>query len=320
VSRLVAAILVIAAAAGPAAADDARLDDAQRAIDDIDHERARALVDDALGSGRLGPAELARAHRLAGQVRAALDDDAGARGHFVKWILLEPGAALPAGESPKITGPFAAAKAEADQLGAMTIDVQLTRLPGQLRIELAARDPLRMIARLRVRAGGDPVEEPGNRVVVDVGDDPPATVSVSVLDAHGNELVRRQLAVERAPDLTDRPVRRRTGYPAIVRWPTWTGVAVVAAGVGGWLAYRVGQAEDELASLNAAAADHTLAEAQAVADRGRRDARLANLGFGVAAVAAVAAVVTFVLEPGGGVEVAPSAGPDGGGITASRRF
>ena len=103
-----------------------------------------------------------------------------------------------------------------------------------------------------------------------------------------------------------------------MRWPTWAGVALVGAGVGGYFAWQVGQTEDELAALNAASDQHSFDEALALRDRGQRQALYANVGFGVAGAAALAAVLTLVLEPDAAVEVNPA--PSGATVGTSVRF
>jgi hypothetical protein len=95
-------------------------------------------------------------------------------------------------------------------------------------------------------------------------------------------------------------------------------VAVAAGGVGGYFAWQLGKTEDDLAALNATSGQHSFDEALDLTERGDRQALIANIGFGVAGVAAVAAVLTLVLEPTGTVEVAPTAG--GATATAIVRF
>jgi hypothetical protein len=328
--RALLAAALLAALAAPAAAggDDGAglLDRAQKAIsDDIDYDTAGTLVQQALDGGGLSRADLARAHRIAGEVAAALDDAAGARAHFVRWLLLEPDATLADGMSPKITEPFEAARAEARELGAMTIEVAAERRPGKVRVTLDARDPLNLIARLRARADGVEAEDVGTRVELEVPGDAPLAVEISVLDEQGHELERQTVTAEVGGAVEpDRPPPRIEGgrggggWPAIIRWPTWTAVAVVAGGAGGFFAYRVGQDEDELAALNASAAEHTIDEAEAVQARGQRNALYANIGFGVAAAAAVTAILTFVLEPDDQPRVEVT--PQGDGVSVSVRF
>lgn len=327
-TRLAATLIVAlaAAAAGapaPARADVALLDRAQRAVDEIDYEAARSLVGQALDGGGLTTAELARAYRLAGEIAGALDDGAGARDHFVRWLLVDPGASLPDGSSPKIAAPFAEAEAEVTRLGGFRVAASVTRDGDTATVTLEASDPLGMITSVRARAGTDEATAAGRTVELVVGaPDAPVELVVTALDARGNELaVRRVVARAEAAAVPDAPAPTTASgrFPTIVRWPTWTVVSLASAAAGGYFAYRVGQTEDELAALNADSEAHTFDEARALQDRGDRDARLANVGFGVAAIAAAVAVITFVLEPDD-TEVSVGAGGSGGGVDAVLRF
>lgn len=308
--------LALLAATPARAGDDPRtlLDAGAQAIENVDFEAARGDVDRALASGRLTPGQLVRAHRLAGEIAAALDDSEGARAHFLRWILLDHGAALPAGMSPKITEPFAAARGEAAGLGGFAVSVRLERSPGRVRVTVERRDPLTMIAKLSAQLrGGAVITVSENGAAFAVADTAAADVDVVALDEQGNQLV---VATASSPAAV---VASRRRFPTLVRWPTWTVVAVVAAGTGGLLGWRVRVAEDDLRALNADSSQHSFDEARAIQDRGRRDALLANLSYGVAGAAAVAAVLTYLLEPRG-VELRPTAGVDGAGATATVRF
>ncbi len=301
---LVVAVALLALT-GSAAADGAPvLDQAEQAIGDIDYEAARDLLATALAAGGLDRAELARAHRLAGEVAAALGDATAARGHFVRWILLEPGATLRAGLSPKIVEPFTAARAEAGRLGRFTLDIEVARDAERVRIELTAKDPLALVAGMRVRLGdSSEVGITGPRAVLPAADAAAIDVEVTVVDGRGNVLSRETFAgtairavAPPAGPAAEPGTRVHHRLPAVVRWPTWAALTVVAAGTGGYFAYRVGQAEDELAALNADSSAHSFDEAIAIQERGDRDARFTSVGFGVAGVAAVATVLTYVLD------------------------
>jgi hypothetical protein len=315
------ALALVAALAAPAGADPAQLDRAQQAIDDIDYEAAKRHVSEALEAGGLSLRDHLRALRIAGEVEAALGDVDAARRHFATWILLAPDAALPGGLSPKITEPFEAARAEVAADGPFAVEVRLERTGGQVQVLLDVQDPLSLIAGFDATAGDATVRGTGTSAELAAGDGR-VTVEVSVFDQRGN-----QLAVERAvlgPAAAAPPPARtapgRSGFPAIVRWPTWAGLAVVAAGTGGYFTWRVGQAEDDLAALNADPAGHSVDEARAIQDRGERDAMVSNVLYGVAGAAAIAAILTFVLEPDDDVEVLPTAGADRAGVTAIVRF
>lgn len=332
-ARRIALALLLASAAAPAFADDsALLDQAQQAIDDIDYETARKLANQALDGGKLEGTALHRAYRLAGESAAALGDTRSAKEHFLRWIVLDPKAELPAGSSPKIGMPFAEARAEADKLGRFSVDVAVNRQADKVEIVLSAHDPLAMVAGMRLQLGdASVVAVTGARAVLPAADAKTVAVAIAVVDARGNELSRRTVAGStsatggdttpgRGPEAgdPDRPARRG-GWPTIVRWPVWTGVAVVAAGAGGFFAYQVGQTEDELAALNAASDMHSFDEAEAVRERGERQALFANIGFGVAGAAALAAVLAFALEPDR-VEILPAPTAGGATIGAAIRF
>lgn len=332
-----ALLLAVVLAASPAFADDsaAMLDDAQKAIDDIDYDTAKKLATQAIDSGKLDGKQLHRAYRLAGESAAALGDNKTAKEMFLRWILLDPKAELAAGSSPKIGQPFSEARAEADTIGRFAVDVAVKRHKDKVEIELSAHDPLSMVAGMRLQLGdASVVAVTGNRAVLPTADAATVWVDVAVVDARGNELSRRRVAggvstsgrgtkpagTGTEPDLTtpEQPTTRG-GWPTIIRWPVWTGVAVVAAGAGGFFAYQVGQTEDELAALNASSDMYTFDEAEEVRERGERQALFANISFGVAGAAALAAVLTFVLEPDG-VEIQPAPTAGGATIGAMVRF
>jgi hypothetical protein len=325
VTRTAFAVLLVAALAGPAGADgNANLDQAQQAIDNIDYEAARSFVGKALDGGGLALADHLRALRIAGEVEAALGNDAGAREHFATWIYLDPKAKLADGLSPKITAPFDEARAAT---GALVIDVSLERSGDGVKVTLVTSDPLALVHGFEASGGGAQASGTGLEATLDTTDPSGFEVTVVVIDERNNQIAVRTVVAEPAasaepPAATGGGGGGKSGWPAAIRWPTWTALAVVAAGTGGYFSYRVGQAEDDLEELNANPGAHTADEARAIQDRGERDALVANVLYGVAGAAAIAAVLTFVLEPDDDpdVEVLPSASSDGASVTATIRF
>jgi hypothetical protein len=314
---------VLLLAASSAAADP--LDDAQRKIDEIDYEGARDLVAKTLDGGGLSSTELARAHRMAGEIAAALGDAAGAEEHFVAWLVLDPTAQLDEGVSPKIAEPFAAAQARATKLGALDPEITVERLDARALVTLGGKDPLQMIAGMKVEIDGGGTEETRALSIEVSVPDRTTDVTVTVLDARGNVLAVRTATVDVVAGAgpvveTGSGGGRSGGLPAAVRWPTWTVLTAVSAGVGGYFTWQLGNDQDELAAINAEPAQHSFDEAEAARDRGDRHALYANIAFGVAGAAALAAVLTYVLEPDGDVEVAPTASPTGGGLSATLKF
>ena len=330
-AALVAAAILAIAVPAHASPGAELLDRAQQAIDDVDYTSARDLTYEALMAGGLERDELIRAYRLAGEVAAALGDEVVARDHFTRWILLDPSASLRPGVSPKINGPFNAARGEVDRLGRMDIDVRVAREADRIKVSLASRDPLKMIGGLRVRLGdASEVGIDGTTAVLPAADPKGIDVAVAVVDRKGNVLLRVDVAgrggdgggrvTPAGPTIPAGP-RSRTVHsiPAPLRWPTWAGLAVLAGGAGGYFLYRVGQAEDELAALNADSNEHTFDEALVIQERGDRDAMLANIALGVGGAAALAAILTLVLDDTK-VEVLPAPTGASVGASAALRF
>jgi hypothetical protein len=315
------AILLVLAATPALAGTSPQLDKAESAIDNVDYDAAKTLVDAAIAGGSLEPGDLARAHRLAGEVAAALGDDAGAKDHFIRWILLEPDAKLADGVSPKIAAPFAAARDEAQSLGSMSIDVRVERAPGKVRVFLDTRDPAHMVAGLRVRADdGLAAQEHGTSVELPAKDDASMSLTVLVLDDHDDQIAIKTITSD--PEITAHapPPAAEHRWPLLVRWPTWSVLAVAALGAGGYFVWQTGKDQNELDALNADSAHHTFDEANAIEARGKAHALDANIAFAAGGVLATAAVVVFLIEPRGKVEVAPEVGPSGAGLTALLRF
>jgi hypothetical protein len=114
---------------------------------------------------------------------------------------------------------------------------------------------------------------------------------IVAIDGRGNELI----AIG-SPDASDIPpatvktgarVQRRPWYG---QWYSWAAVAGVTAGAGVYFGWRVKDAQEGLEDLNANSSAHYFAEAHELERRGKRDAVLANVGFGLAGAATVAAV------------------------------
>jgi hypothetical protein len=314
--------LAIAMAAAPAYAGSPTLDEAQQAIDAVDYETAAKLVAHALDEGELGATDFLLAHRLAGEIAAALGDTDAAREHFTIWILLDPHASLSAGASPKLTEPFADAERQVSELGTMSIEAHAERDGDTVRVTLDVRDPLALIGGMRVEGGGQVAAGRGTEVELTLGEDV-TELEVTVLSAHNDAIAVRTVTLAGAT--AERPERHeegpatRGGWPVFVRWPTWTALAVVGLGTGGYFAWQVGKDHDELDALNADSANHTFDEALALEERGKKHALYADISFGVGGAFAIAAIVALVLEPDR-VEVTPVASSDGAGLSASLRF
>jgi hypothetical protein len=303
----------------PARADDEPAGEllarAQAAVDAVDYDTAKKLVARAFAAGGMVPGELARAHRFAGEVAAAVGDEGQAREHFVRWILLDPRAALAPGVSPKIAAAFEAARKETEKLGGLRVSAKIERAPGRAVVVVDAQDPVDLITTVHVRTASAEGSERGKRVELPAVDGETVHATVTALDKDGNEIWKDEL---RAAAL----VKPETGggIPGWARWPTWAVVAGVAGGAGVYFGLQVGKAEDDLQALHDDSTNHTYDEARDIEDRGKRNALFTNVSFGLAGAAAAAAVLTFVLEPRGPVEVVPAPAPGGGSVTATIRF
>jgi hypothetical protein len=326
VKHVVLAAAIVLAAAVPAHADDgaAILGSAQKAIDDIDYESARSLTDQALATGTLRASELARAHLLAGQVEAALGNDAGARDHFARALVIGD-VKLPSGQSPKITQPFEAARAQVKALGPARLAFDVAR-EREVTVVTVINDPLHLVASVHasLAPGGDS-EEVGSRMELHVAQNAAAVATITLRDDHGNELVTRTEKLEAqaltATATTSAPTTETThSLPAAVRWPTWAGVAVVGGVAAVYFSYKVGKDKSDLDALNASSSMHSFDEARAIEDRGRKDSLFTNVSIGITLAAVAAAVVTYAIDDTHVVEVRPVASPGAAGASVAIRF
>ncbi len=321
---VIAAVLVTAAPARAQSDGAAMLGKAQKAIDDVDYDTARTLTDQALASGSLHASELARAHMLAGEVAAAVGNDSAAHDHFERWLALAPDAQLPPGLSPKIMGPFEAARADVRKLGATRLDVTIDRKKDKTSFAVTG-DPLELVARVHVAlAAGGEGNAVGTRVDVVIADDVAGVATLTLLDEQGNQVAELSRTLEvraHAAAAAAEPGTHATGHrvPAALRWPTWTAVTVIAGGAAGDIARLAAKDHDARAPRNPASPLHSVAAARARGDRGKRDSLYTNVSLGVAIAAAAATIVTFAVDSHD-VEVRPLAAPGAAGASATLHF
>jgi hypothetical protein len=310
----VAVMVVMAMTARDAGASvDGAIDDAKRALAELRYDDALKVVEEALHRGEAGPKQVRELFALAGQAAGSMNDQAGARLWFRRWLSVEPSGQLPPDTSPRITG---------------LLDEARTSLRGsELRARALRRGP-------GAGAGAGAGADAGGNVDVVIQSDPVglaegvragerrvslragATVSavvvsdadvVDVLDHDGNTIV--QLRVEMAPRAESAvSVRARGARAWWARWPAWaiaTGSLVVVGGAGLGVAL---DARGKIEDLNANSASHEFSEARAVERRFDGAQWAARFAIGGAAVAGVVGTVLFVRERGergerGGVSV-----------------
>lgn len=318
IARLVVTAAVVIAMRAPAHADDAGLARARAALDQSDYLAAREALTKTLAAGDSDRTALIEIHRMSGIVAGALGETDAATEAFERMLALDPKASLPIGTSPKIARPFAAAQAYFRKRKPLAIRVDTTATPPAV-IVTTTSDPLAMIERVRVIAridgGRDEVnEQPADKVVtIELRAGKRIDVRVVGLDPHGNRLI--EVGTEDVPvvivaadaatkpavvprDRVTPPVKPARTRPLIATWWLWGGIAVAFAGTAGYFAYDARAATDELDRLNADSSNHQFTEAMEVESRARRDVLFANIGFGIAGAAAIAATILFLTEPG----------------------
>lgn len=103
------AVLALVTVAGAARAQSIEEADAHYAATELDQARRAYLQ--ALAASRLGPREVAHAHRRLGTIAAALGDEATARAAFRRALAIQPDLAAPADLAPDQREAFEALRA-----------------------------------------------------------------------------------------------------------------------------------------------------------------------------------------------------------------
>jgi len=298
--RLALVASIVIALAGAARADD-ELARAHELEAKLEYEQALAIVERVLAAGDADPGRLVELHVFAGKLAAGLDRARLAEDHYARALAITPALALPDGASPKLTAPFAAAKARVQPLR-----VTATRERGA--IAIAADDALGMVAGIAARtADGELVERHALRIAVPAGAE---VREVAALDASGNRVWVGPAPVESAskpppppppPPGGGEPRDTPAFYARPLTWAAVTGVALVVGGVAAWRFSADQRRWTELRDEGG----HEYDELHALETRGRRWGLAANIGFGVAIAAGVTTGITWVthLRPGPGAGV-----------------
>ena len=311
--RALATLLVVAVAvaAAPVARADDELAEAERLKAALDYQDALAIVDRLLARGGAAPDRLAQLHLLAGTLAAGLDRAALAEDHFARLLAIEPGATLPPGTSPKITAPFDAARARTEPL-----HISARAADGVVALALGP-DPLGIVVGIDV----DAVDASGRHLEIADGRTtrvalpPGVRVSeVRALDASGNRVWAGPVSGEPSGPAAAPPPSPPAPTPAAARvaltrpapapspglarrWSTWAALGGVALAAGGFSAWRFEVAQTDWNTLRAEDNQHDYSALQAVEQRSRHWALAANIGFGVAAAAAVTTAIVFATRP-----------------------
>lgn len=283
----------------PARADGDPVAKAKAEMAQLNYDAAIALLEQAEASGHNQPAAMVEIYRAMAESHAAMGRAAAAETAFRRLLALDPAAELPAGSSPKLTAPFAAAR---DFLAGRKLDVACRRGGPDAATLVVDSDPVDLVAGARLLAGDDsPLGEAASgrgRVALAI----PAGASpagCAALDRHGNQLARADLSA--APAEADGEPTAAAGTisapaapaaapsrPLYARWWLYAGLGAASGAVAAYYGLKMKQAEDDLAALHEETLqpehDVTYAEALAVEERGERHARNANIALVVTGV------------------------------------
>jgi hypothetical protein len=329
------------------------LDDAKVAVEASDYLKAREALNDALASGANGRDEVAEIHRLSGIVAGALGDPKAATAAFQRALVLSPKVTLPAGTSPKIARPFAAAQDLQKRSAPLEIKSETEANPPSVTV-IVVSDPLSMIARVRVSVvvDGKPEQKfdrpASERTTVELPAGARLDVRIAVVDEHGNrlaELGSREVPIvilgkgAAAPSgggaaaggttttttttATAEARPARPPRPLYLKWWMWGGGAAAFGAAAAYFGIDAMLAKGDLVDLNNNSVVHSFDEAKEVEGRARRDVLLTNIGWGAAGALAVGATILYLTEPRPArgerrLSIAPSRG--GGAIVLGGRF
>lgn len=323
------ALLGMAAPSSAAAQPDPTADvtRAQRAMAQLDFERAIQHLERAEATGRNGREQLLVIYRSLGESRAALGRAGEAETDFRRLLALDPDAELPPGSSPKLTAPFGAARES--MRGRQPLAARCERRGQDGAVLSVLSDPVDLVRGARpVRADGGDL--PGaatragrSRIALAIPPGAPTPLACAVLDRHDNELLRapltspgedaegprdpsgilppgeagdrrRPASAEPPPPVDDTGTAPAT--PLYARWWPWGTAAALAAGAGAYFAVAFQADEADWREIKRDSEMHTYREALEVQERGDRHARYANVAFVASAALVAVSVVLLVRE------------------------
>ena len=299
-------LLFAMALGGPgrvARADGDQMAKAKAEMAQLNYDAAIALLEQAEQSGKNQPAEMVEIYRAMAESHAAMGRTDAAETAFRRLLALDPSVALPAGSSPKLTGPFEGAR---EFLARRRIAVECRRTAADAATLVVQSDPVDLVAGGRLltadgAAVGADAQGQG-RIALDIPGGA-AAAGCAALDRHGNILARAELssAPEEQPDggaaaggaQVDGPVvdagpGERGERPIYARWWPYAALSAAAGGVAIFYGLKMKQAEDDLEALHEATmvAGHNISypDALAIEDRGEGYARNANIALVVTGV------------------------------------
>ena len=304
-----ATLVIVMSVAGPSQGAGL-LKDAVRLRASLDMLGAQSKALEALKTGQLQHDEVAQAHRLMGELAAAMGDIATAEREFARLLTLRPDFEVAATESPRIREAVRVAR---ERVGTVRLGVKVDSAP--LGNVVATRvlvqgDAMGLVQRARLelrREGGTDFVEMARTDVFSArwSCTRACDYAVSLLDGFGNEVLSAgteaaPLHVNVSPALGE-PVEvpkvvvneaseGRAWYASPIPWVVAAGVLTA---VGGVFAWRMSADDAQLAAIAQDRARHSFSEVQTLDAARRRSQVVMFTGFGFAAASGVTAALVW---------------------------
>jgi hypothetical protein len=276
------------ASAEPQNAETGKLDQATKAIEQLNYTEAEQLLFAVVQSGHATSEQLAKAYFDIGQCEAALGNDVEATDSFYLALMIQPATIFPPGGSPKIRQRLNEARNRVTEVGVLDASARLQ--DGVLDVRLR-NDPLRLVKNIEVvttRAGGDVghAKLDGKPSRVEIESDV-QTIRVLFHDEAGNEL--KALDVEPGTKSEGSAPAPGDGKSSVwAHWGLWAGVAGAFAIGGTYFTLEAGKLDKQARD---AAGEEPPNEPKAanLEDRRDRTALYGIVGYSLAGAAAVTA-------------------------------
>ena len=310
--------VAIALLCGTAHADDAAVEKAQQALDDLDYTGAQKALAETLAAGGNTPANLVDIYKLTGIVAGSMNDAKAATEAFKRLLVLDPKAKLPAGTSPKVQKPFNAANDWFKKAAPLQVEVETADKPAAVTLQIES-DPLEMVASAQVAFtidGGaeQTLDGKGDKTAIKIALPKGKRIDLRLyaLDAQGNHLaelgtravpivITSEQQVETpkvvGPKKPPPKVEHGDGRPLYLKWWLWGGVAVAFGAGTTYFALEARSDRDKLQKIIDTSVQHRVGEESDAEDRLRRDLLLTNIGLGATVVFAAGAAILYLTKP-----------------------
>lgn len=303
--RLIAIAVVLVC--GVAFADNAKLADARKAIEEVRYDQAQRLLVEALQDGGNSPADVVEIYRLSASTAVVLGQADVGEQYYRRWLALDPQATLGSDVAPKLREPFVAAQAYMRAKGHLT--VRVAKRHASIIDVVVESDPLTMVSAIAL-TGERPVPlgvDRHVRLVARQG----APATIVVLDELGNHL--RELPAGEIVAAPVEPTAPRQD-PLLRRWYLWAAPAAALTIVSVGFVVAANNADDELQAMLPLKPYYS--DVEKLRDDRDGYALSANIFLGAAAVFAAVSTVMYVTRTKSTV-VTPSAGSGAVGVAVS---